>query len=667
MDSTLAFSANGDELAISYKGLTIVRHSRRHPFMKVGRGEGSYSSSHGSYRIRDERLELRDPSAFRVIDSGPGSLKVVFAGCGTAHFKEGAEGLRLSFSEIPGGCNRLVLSLAASADERVYGCGEQYSYFDLRGRLVPLWTEEQGVGRGPNLIKLGADLAMGAGGTRFSTYYPLPSFVSTAGYSCSCATNAYARFDFRSPSMHRLEFWEAGLELRIDVAPSLPELVGRLSASEGRQPAPPAWAMKGLILGAQGGEEAALGKLAIMRRAGAPVSGLWCQDWCGRRVTSFGKQLMWNWEADSGLYTNLPGFAARLASEGTRLLGYINPFLALEGRLYKEASARGYCVKRRDGSDYLVTITTFPAAIVDLSNPAAFDWIKAVIKENLIGAGLAGWMADFGEYLPVDAVLHSGESGELAHNAYPALWARANREAIAEAGKLGEVFFFCRSGHRGTAAQTPMFWAGDQLVNWNRDDGLPSVLPAALSLGLSGVGYWHSDLGGYTTVGYAKRSAGLLGRWAELSAFTPVMRSHEGNRPESNCQPWSSPDTAAAVARMARVHAALAPYSEAVAAEYQAKGLPMMRPLFLGYPGDRASYGISDEYLYGPDLIVAPVLKRGGSRRLYLPDDDWVECWSGRKAARGWRRIASPPGRPPVFYRASSGWRGIFETLRGEN
>jgi sulfoquinovosidase len=666
MNPEIAFQPRENGFAILYKGLLVAEQRPGHSFLSLGRGRGRYESSHGSFKISEEALELKSSAESSLLESSPERLVILFPGLCKAVFSTRAGRLSLRFEDLPPGCNRLILRLAARPGERVYGCGEQYSYLDLKGRLMPLWTEEQGVGRGPNLIKFAADLSMGAGGTRYSTYYPLPVFLSSEGYSCSASTTAYASFDFRAPAEHVLTFWEVPSELLLDVEPSLPALVSRLSELGGRQPETPAWALSGLILGAQGGAEAALEKLSKVRAAGAAVTGLWTQDWCGRRVTSFGKQLMWNWEADPSLYPDLPAFSSRLAGEGIRLLGYINPFLALEGRLYREASARGFCVRRRDGGEYLATVTSFPAAMVDLTNPEAFAWIKGVIREKLIGAGLAGWMADFGEYLPVDSVLFSGESGERAHNAYPALWARANYEAVAEAGKLGEVFFFCRSGHQGSSRSVPSFWAGDQLVNWNRDDGLPSVLPAALSLGLSGVGSWHSDLGGYTTVGYLHRSSELLVRWAELAAFTPVMRSHEGNRPEANRQIWDSGEGLEKVARLSRLHAALAPYSRAVVRECRETGLPAMRPLFLHYPEDAACRELYDEYLYGRDLLVAPVMKRGAhARKVYLPDDEWVELSSGTEMCKGKARASSPLGSPPVYYRRSSAWNDLFESIRG--
>jgi alpha-glucosidase len=148
---------------------------------------------------------------------------------------------------------------------------------------------------------------------------------------------------------------------------------------------------------------------------------------------------------------------------------------------------------------------------------------------------MAGWMADFGEYLPADAVLRGGSGAEW-HNRWPVLWARLNREILEDAGLLGTACFFTRSGYSGSARYTTLAWNGDQHVDWSDDYGIGSVVRASLSLAMSGLAFCHSDVGGYTTLPRMTRSKELFLRWLELGAFSPVMRSHEGNRPEANWQ-----------------------------------------------------------------------------------------------------------------------------------
>lgn len=403
-----------------------------------------------------------------------------------------------------------------------------------------------------------------------------------------------------------------------------------------------------------------------MREHGVKVSGIWAQDWEGRRITSFGKRLMWNWRWDSELYPALDKRIAQWKNEGVRFLGYINPYVAIEKELYAEAAEKGYLTKDYNGNDYQVEFGEFYAGVVDLTKPAAYDWYKDVIKKNLIEFGLDGWMADFGEYLPTDTVMDNGVDAEIMHNAWPALWAKCNYDALTETGKLGEILFFMRAGYTGSQKYSVMMWAGDQNVDWSLDDGLASVIPAALSLAMTGHGLHHSDIGGYTTLFDMKRSKELLMRWCEFCAFTPLMRTHEGNRPDDNWQFDGDIDTIRQFARMTHVFAALKPYIRQAVSLNSQSGLPVMRPLFLHYENDAHTYHLKYQYLFGRDLLVAPVYEEGRTDwTLYLPEDNWINLWTGEPHGGGGEvTLPAPIGRPPVFYRASSEWAELFASLR---
>ncbi|MBL8967731.1 MAG: alpha-glucosidase, partial [Spirochaetaceae bacterium] len=487
-------------------------------------------------------------------------------------------------------------------------------------------------------------------------------------------TSAYAAFDFRGAGRHELAAWALPDRLFVGAADTMRELVSGVSAGLGRQGELPDWAYDGVVLGIQGGTAACLEKLARARAAGVPVCGIWAQDWQGINITSFGQRLRWNWEWDAERYPRLDEEIVRLRAEGVRFLGYVNPYVAAGRPLFAEAAERGFLAKNAAGGDYLVDFGEFDAGIVDFTIPAAVEWYKGVIGRNLIGLGLSGWMADFGEYLPTDAVLGDGTPAEIAHNAWPAIWARVNREAVDEAGPssffpggaAAEVLYFMRAGFTGSQRWCPLMWAGDQNVDWSKDDGLPSVIPAALSLAVSGHGLHHSDIGGYTTLFGMKRTKELFLRWAEQAALTPFMRSHEGNRPKDNWQFDSDEETLAGLGRMGRFHAALKPYLKACVAENARDGVPVMRPLFLSFEGDAAAWELEDEYLLGPDLLAAPVLEEGAvTRRLHLPPGAWIHLWSGGRfeaPSPGGAEIevAAPLGEPPAFLRAGSAWEAVF-------
>ena len=393
------------------------------------------------------------------------------------------------------------------------------------------------------------------------------------------------------------------------------------------------------------------------------VCGLWIQDWEGEKYTSFGKRLRWNWQWDASLYPGLDKEIVRLKAQGVRVLGYINPYVLVDHPLFEEAKRLDFLGKRSDGSVYLVDFGEFDAAIVDFTNEKAVCWYKDVIKRELIDFGLGGWMADFGEYLPTDVILANGRSAMLEHNPWPGYWAMVNHDAIKECGKDEEILFFMRAGSSQSLASCPMMWAGDQNVDWSEDDGLPSVITAALSLAMSGMGLHHSDIGGYTTLYGMKRSKELLLRWAEFAAFTPLMRTHEGNRPKDNWQFDSDEETITLIAFFTSLHVRLKPYLMHVVAENAELGIPVMRPLFLHDPDPRF-HTVKDAYLLGSDLYVAPVLKPGCSEReVDLPKGEWVHLVTQAPYASGKHTVQAPLGQPAVFYRSGSEFSALFSSL----
>ncbi len=664
---------------IEVAGKVVIRHSRGEAFLSAGLGEGRFEMYRGNFEISErlgELVALRDYELGELRKSLDGEglvlaeLRFSRSGAYSVSARFGIEDGRLvirlaALGEEAAKANRWRIAIAAEEGERVYGCGEQFSHLELRGRQFPLWTSEQGVGRNKSsLVTWQADVEGKAGGDYWWTFFPQPSFVSSRRLWYHLDTSAYACFDFRSPERHELSAWALPRELVIGWADTMAGLVGNLAAYFGHQGELPEWCHEGIILGIQGGTETCLEKLETARAAGVAVAGIWAQDWEGVNHTSFGQRLRWNWVWDRERYPGLDKAIRALALEGVRFLGYINPYVGAGMSLFNEAAGQGFLARNKAGGNYLVDFGEFEAGIVDFTNPEAFEWYKGVIRRELLDFGLSGWMADFGEYLPTDAVLFDGTSAEIAHNAWPATWARCNREAVDESGRASEALYFMRAGGAGSQAWCPMMWAGDQNVDWSEDDGLPSVITAALSLGLSGHGLSHSDIGGYTTLYGMKRTKELFMRWAEQAALSPLMRSHEGNRPRDNWQFDSDAETLGHLARMVRFHVALAPYLKAAIAENSRTGLPVMRPLFLGHEEDEASWTVKDEYLLGGEMLVAPVVREGAlSRTVHLPGAAWVHAWSGRRygsAGPAEVLIEAPLGEPPCFWKEGSAWSALF-------
>nr|KAG5706019.1 hypothetical protein BaRGS_028128 [Batillaria attramentaria] len=221
-----------------------------------------------------------------------------------------------------------------------------------------------------------------------------------------------------------------------------------------------------------------------------------------------------------------------------------------------------------------------------------------------------------------------------------------------------------------------LMWAGDQNVDFSLSDGMASTIPAALSMGLSGVGMTHFDIGGYTTYVlknpvpyYMVRTPERLLRSAEHAVFGPVFRTHEGNIPQENAQFYSSPYMLACFKRLVAMFVLLGPYHQEVVNTTASLGIPGQRPLFLSYPDDNHTYSVTYQYMYGDDLLVSPVyLPNQTTWTVYLPRDpaaSWVFLWNSSLTSTGGKDVAVPAllGMPPVFYRNTSSYVDTFKKM----
>jgi sulfoquinovosidase len=652
----------------------LLKHSVADPAIYMGCGDETIDMYRGNFQIADYVIE-RIPLRYAEINnkdnnSGCSSIEIRLhkddvEALLTMDIVEKKGELSINFTQQDRRYNRLWIRLCAQEDEKIYGCGEQMSYFNLRGRNYPLWTSEPGVGRDKSTyVTWLADVKDKAGGDYYTTNYPEPSFISTRKYWCHIDTTAYANFNFQHSTFHELEIWEVPKQLLFVKEDTYLSLIEALTVHTGRLPQLPDWINDGVMLGVQGGTETVLGYLEKAQKNGVEVTGLWCQDWQGINMTSFGKRLRWNWMWNEDLYPDLNRLIPQLREKNIRIMGYINPYVVEGGSLYIEAEKMDYLARNRTGTNYSVDFGEFYCGIIDLTNNEAFGWYKSVIRKNMIDFGLSGWMADFGEYLPSDCVLSNGIDAKIMHNAWPELWARCNFEAVKEAEKIGEVVYFMRAGGYGTQKHCLSLWAGDQSVDFTLHDGLASVITGALSSGIMGNPYHHSDIGGYTSLHGNIRTKELFERWAEMAVFTSFMRSHEGNRPLENFQFYHDETTMVHLGVMTKIHKALKPYIRQLVEEGSKKGIPMQRPLFLHYEEDKMAYSLCYEYLFGPDILVAPVYKSNVQElEVYLPEDHWIHFWTGKSYEGGSYRIEAPIGYPAVFYRKESLHAPLFEQV----
>ena len=666
---------------------TLLASAKEVPFLTAAVGTETVEEHRGSFFVEDELQRKFTKATIESADKTEKNVQVF----GKLHHKNEQIDYRLIFSEDSLGnllisaktenpdINRLILSFSSNKSEHFSGLGEQFTYLHLKGHKLPVFISEQGIGRGKQPLTAGVNLVAKSGGNPYTSYAAMPWFISSKNYGFLLHNYEYSDFDFRADNFVQIKLFAGQMQAQIFSGADVPEILEKKSQITGRMKTLPEWTTSGAIIGMQGGTEKVRKIYGKLKKLNAPIAGFWLQDWVGQRRTSFGKQLWWNWQLDSTHYPNWHKLKNDLLQDSVFLLSYINPFLVdvsenpnHKRNLFQEAQAAGYLVQNPEGETYLIPNTDFSAAIIDLTNPAAVRWFKEVMRDELISTGVKGWMADFGEALPYDAVLHKGNPKTL-HNKYPEMWAALNRSLIDSLEQSQDYTFFMRAAYTRSPKYAGLFWEGDQMVTWDKYDGLRSAVIGLQSSGLSGMTFNHSDIGGYTAItdfpfNYV-RSKELFMRWAEFAAFTPVFRTHEGNWPDENFQFYDDEEAVKHFVRCAKIYRAWNFYLKDLSAEAEERGLPIIRPMFMHYPDDSECRKLSwQQYLLGTELLIAPVTKKDAeTKKIYLPRGQWTDVWTEEIYDSEGEYISKPlkTGEPPAFVKTGSKTgRQIIENLK---
>src|SRR3954452_10296468 len=316
---------------------------------------------------------------------------------------------------------------------------------------------------------------------------------------------------------------------------------------------------------------------------------------------------------------------------GLAVTTYFNPMICTGyASRFDEAAAAGALTRNALGQPYTYRYTgasQFFVGQFDFSAPSAVRLYGTLLGEA-VADGYDGWMEDFGEYTPSDAVSADGTPGPRMHNRYPVLYHGAAWEYARKAPR--PLARFNRSGWTGAARVSQIVWGGDPSTSWGFD-GLASAVRNGLTMGLSGVSLWGSDVGGFFALSKPQTTPELLARWLEVGFASGVMRTQANGFDFGNAGPRAQIFDAGVLPiwrRYARLRTQLYPYLAAAEADYDRTGLPLMRHLALAYPDDPRAVAREDEYLLGGDVLVAPVLSPGDrSRRAYLPAGRWVDLW----------------------------------------
>ncbi|MBV9329459.1 MAG: glycoside hydrolase family 31 protein [Chloroflexi bacterium] len=526
------------------------------------------------------------------------------------------------------------------SDERFVGFGERFDGVNQRGKTLDMWANDRRVA-----------------GYGASSYAPVPALLSSKGHGFALERFERSQFDLAASQPDRWTWTQdaPAASVLITYGPTLKDLVQRNTQLTGLPPLPPPW-LFGVWKTSVGGQAAVIAEMKKLRELKVPVSAVFCFDAVDSDanlgwpiVTFAGRQ--------AGPYPDPRSFTDTLHNLGFKVLNYFTADFHTDRPNFLEPASHGFLVRRADGRIYVHP--DFQVAWLDYTDPDTSVWWSASWRRALNDLGYDGGMLDLGELIPADASLADGTSGLQTHNRYPLLYAQSAWNAASAARPNGDFGLLVRSGALGAERFQSGQWNGDAVMRWEGPDGLQSMVPAALSYGLSGFPYWHAEVAGYVQADLShEQERELWLRWVQLATWTALLRDHLGDHPHSPIDVWLDDGTLGTFEQGARVHSSLVPYLYSLAAEANRTGVPLMRFMPLEVPDDPRAWQEEQSYFLGPTFLVAPVMTAGATTRtVYLPAGTWVDYWRGTIFSGGQEVTVDAPldaEGPPVFARAGA-------------
>lgn len=571
---------------------------------------------------------------------------------------EADESLVIDLKQASSDTNFFQFELKAESDELIFGCGEQFSYLNLKNLRVPIYSQEQGLGRGQDPTSRFFRWLQVAG-DRLSTYLPLPLFVSSLNYCCIVDSFSLVEFEFGS-SKTKVKVFGKFNQIKL-FKTQFPQLHSQILADLKPKINPPSWVHDSLIISLQGGQQLVESKIKTLMDNGVGFNAVWLQDWCGTKLTYVSQAVNWNWQPDQNRYPQIKSWIKGLNQLNIKVLGYVNPFLRVGSRNYLTAKRRGFLISDCGKNTDIFRPITFKAGLIDLTNPQAYDWYQQLIIRNLVKNCFSGWMADFGEHMSASCSYFDKEvSPAEIHQYYLYLWNKLNYEIVTW---YSDLFIFQRSAALQSVKYVQSFWTGDQFHDLHLDDGLPAAVLGLITSAVSGIKVNHFDIGGYTTLPWKRRDKMNLKRWLELSLFTPIMRSHEGSFPRLNTQIYDQP-MLSFVSRISRIRKILRPYIR----EMLKKNQDAIKPVLAGGVFSRHNGTNQYQYWFGPEILVCPPYK--SKFNYFLPplpaQKSWVNIWTGKKYKAGVQTAVSQDP-VPVFYAEGTEHQALFRRISARN
>ena len=599
--------------------------------LRVLDGEGGVVHTAGIPRllldgVRQSGFERADPSA--------ASVAVRNAALDVAFEVLGPRAIAVTWTPRDGARHDFRLELVSDDRTRYYGTGERFNALDQRGYVLPLRVEDRYGNKG-----------VGA-------YKPVPFFMSSRGFGVWVDSWAEGMLDLSGTHrfLSRIDIPDQRLRVVFLSGPGLPEVLEAYTGLTGRSPVPPPWAFAlWKSRDVHHNADSVHADVERLREYGIPASVLVLDSPWETGYNTF--------EVNRAQFPDPEAMFARIRKLGFETCVWLTPFVndstvqevpGIDQRAttFNDAAEAGYLVDHADGSVALERWWKGRGGLVDFTDPAAAEWWHTQLRRTRRW-GVRAFKVDDGEgnFVP-DATFADGSPPWRMKNRYTILYDSV-MQAYVDEELGGDGVLIVRSGYTGVQ-KYPFAWAGDNHGSFDFDDGLPSVILAGQNAAMSGISFWGHDIAGYA----GEPSKEVFVRWTQLGTFSPFMQVHM----TSNRGPWDFDDEALEIfRRYARLRVRLFPYLYDAVHETARSGLPIIRPMALAFPEDPEARGRIYQYLFGPDLLVAPMYRPGTSRSVYLPAGGWFDYWSGQ-LHRGPTTLEAdaPLDRIPLFVRAGA-------------